>query len=157
MKMVRNIAMVAVAASFMFGTVGFHMANNYTGLSDGMDVGTSWGVTYELNSSTSVGWDSALGMMMYFGINDNTHLRMGWTAAVAATGVGTDDGLVAETSIGLGRTWDAWGGSGGITTTLSTNLDYIMAPGADTDASDANLGAQDDNSLNLSVVIGFGF
>ena len=32
MKMVKNIAIVACAASFMFANVSFHMGNNYSGL-----------------------------------------------------------------------------------------------------------------------------
>ena len=32
MKMVKNIAIVACAASFMFASVSFHMGNNYSSL-----------------------------------------------------------------------------------------------------------------------------
>ena len=32
MKMVKNIAIVACAASFMFANVSFHMSNNYSSL-----------------------------------------------------------------------------------------------------------------------------
>ena len=66
MKMVKNIAMVAFATSFIFAGIGFHMANNYTDMDSGVSVGTSYGVTYDLEGQTSVGWDSNLGMMMYF-------------------------------------------------------------------------------------------
>jgi len=157
MKMVKNIAIIAVAASFMFGSVNFHYANNYTDMADDTAVATSWGVTYELNGSTSVGWDSDLGMMMYFAVpSTNATLRMGWTAAVASTDVDTDDGFVAETSMGLGYTW--WNGGDGIKTSISTNYDYIMAPGAETTAVAGNaLAEQDENSMNLSIVVGFGF
>ena len=157
MKIVKNIAVIAFAASFMFGSVGFHYANNYTDMSDNTSVATSWGVTYELNSSTSVGWDSALGMMMYFGVpNTGATLRMGWTGAVAETGPAADDGLVAETSMGLGYTW--WTGGDAIKTSISTAYDYVMAPGADADATALDaLATQDDNSMNLSVTVGFGF
>ena len=34
MKMVRNIAIVAFAASFMFANVGFHYSNNYQNMDD---------------------------------------------------------------------------------------------------------------------------
>ena len=159
MKMVKNIAIIAVAASFMFGSVNFHYANNYTDMADDTAVATSWGVTYELNGSTSVGWDSDLGMMMYFAVpNTNATLRMGWTAAVSPVdGDATDDSdTVAETSMGLGYTW--WSGGDGIKTSISTNYDYIMAPGADADATAGDaLATQDENSMNLSIVVGFGF
>ena len=82
MKMVKNIAIVAFATSFMFAGVGFHYANNYTAMDEGTNVATSWGVTYDLNDNTSVGWDSTLGMMMYFDAPAGVTLRLGWTAAV---------------------------------------------------------------------------
>ena len=158
MKMVKNIAIVAFAASFMFASVGFHYANNYTAMDTGTNVATSWGVTYDLNDNTSVGWDSTLGMMMYFDATAGVVLRVSWiyevASAVEASGAGV--GSRAETSVGLGFTW--WTGGTGLKTSISTNYDYVMAPGADEAAADGNL--SDDqliNSSNLSVVVGFGF
>ena len=80
MKMVKNIAIVAFATSFMFAGVGFHYANNYTAMDTGTSVETSYGVSYDLNDNTSVGWDSSLGMMMYFDAPAGVTLRLGWTA-----------------------------------------------------------------------------
>ncbi len=154
MKLVKNISIVAFAASFMFAGVGFHMSNNYTTLDNGTNVTESFGVTYDLNDNTSIGWDSELGMLMYFDAPAGVTLRLGWSAAVAETVANTSaDGLAAETSIGLGYTW--WTGGTGLKTSISTNYDYIMAPGAQADATfDAT---QEENSSNLSVVVGFGF
>ena len=166
MKMVKNIAIVAFATSFMFAGVGFHYANNYTSMEDGTAVEPSWGVTYDLNDNTSIGWDSALGMMMYFDAPAGVTLRLGWTASVDGTvvndpaddpdlgDVDQNDGFVAQTSIGLGYTW--WIGGTGLKTSISTNYDYVMAPGAG--AAGENLDAsQLENGSNLSVVVGFGF
>ena len=172
MKMVKNIAIVAFAASFMFAGVGFHYANNYTSMDEGTNVATSWGVTYDLNDNTSVGWDSALGMMMYFDAPAGVTLRLGWTAAVAGfdapdDGDGAtdtdndgdanndDNGFVAETSVGLGYTW--WTGGTGLKTSISTNYDYVMAPGAGGVAGDSLSPTQLENGSNLSVVVSFGF
>ena len=156
MNMVKNIAIVAFAASFMFAGVGFHYANNYTSIDDGTNVATSYGVTYDLNDNTSIGWDSSLGMMMYFDAPAGVTLRLGWTGAVADTDGTSDDGLAAETSVGLGFTW--WTGGTGLKTSISTNYDYVMAPDAtgavDGDAFD---NSQLNNSSNLSIVVGFGF
>ena len=149
MKMVKNIAIVAFAASFMFAGVGFHYANNYTSMDEGTSVATSWGVTYDLNDQTSIGWDSSLGMMMYFDAPAGVTLRLGWSAG-AGNFDGTDaDNLAAETSVGLGFTW--WTGGTGLKTSISTNYDYVMAPGATVPA------VQEQNGSNLSVVVGFGF
>ena len=128
MKMVKNIAIVAFAASFMFANVGFHMANNYSELdAAAVVVGTSYGATFDLNSSTSVGFDSQLGMLMTFAVPAGVSLRMGWDAGT--------------TSIGLGFTW--WSGGDGLNTSISTNYDMV--------------GTGDDADGNLSMVVGFGF
>ena len=127
MKMVKNIAIVACAASFMFANVSFHMGNNYSGLDAAEPtVATSYGVSYALNGTTSVGFDSTLGMLMTFGVG-NASLRMGWTAT--------------DTSVGLGFTW--WNGGDGLNTSISTNYD-LVGTGATADG-------------NLSMVVGFGF
>ena len=171
MKMVKNIAIVAFATSFMFAGVGFHYANNYTAMDTGTNVATSWGVTYDLNDNTSVGWDSSLGMMMYFDAPAGVTLRLGWTAEVAgfdaeddgvaggtdndADATNDDNGFVAETSVGLGYTW--WTGGTGLKTSISTNYDYVMAPGAGGAAGDEWSADQLENGSNLSVVVSFGF
>tara|TARA_Y100000588_G_scaffold206892_1_gene220672 strand:+ start:98 stop:622 length:525 start_codon:yes stop_codon:yes gene_type:complete len=174
MKFVKNIAIVVCASSFMFAGIGFHMANNYGTLEDGATVTSSWGVTYDLNDNTSVGWDANLGMLMMFDVPMGVNLRLGWTASVAdACSGGASDGTeneaacqalidggdadvvwgggnAASTSIGLGYTW--WSGGEGLNTSISTNYDYIMAP----NAADFAAGG-DDNYSNLSVTVGFGF
>jgi len=133
MKMVKNIAIVACAASFMFANVSFHMANNYSGLDAATPtVGTSYGASYALNGTTSVGYDSQLGMLMSFAVG-NTSLRMGWSTA--------GDPAVTTTSVGLGFTW--WNGGDGFNTSISTNYDMV-GTGADSDG-------------NLSMAVGFGF
>ena len=127
MKMVKNIAIVACAASFMFANVSFHMGNNYSTLdADDVTVATSYGASWSLNGTTSVGFDSALGMLMTFCVGNAT-LRMGWSA---------DD-----TSVGLGFTW--WNGGDGLNTSISTNYDMV--------------GTGDTSDGNLSMVVGFGF
>ena len=90
MKMVKNIAILALAGSFMFAGVSFHMANNYNELdgTEGPTVGTSYGASWSLNDNTSVGFDSALGMLMTFGVGNAT-LRMGWNSTTVA---GEEDG-----------------------------------------------------------------
>ena len=170
MKMVKNIAVLAFATSFMFAGIGFHYANNYTNMDTGTNTNTSWGVTYALNDNTSVGWDSVMGMLMNFDAPMGVNLRLGWTASAAdfcqtggAGGVDTGDdvadcaglnvwggGNPAGTSIGLGYSW--WTGGEGVKTSISTNYDYVMAPKAAdyADGFNANYG-------NLSVVVAFGF
>ena len=53
--------------SFMFAGIGFHMATNYSNMDEvTVGVDTSYGVTYGLSSSASVGYDSKLGMINVF-------------------------------------------------------------------------------------------
>ena len=114
----------------MFANVSFHMANNYSGLDAAAPtVDPSYGASYALNSTTSIGYDSTLGMLMSFSVGA-TSLRMGWTTV----------GDLNE-SIGLGFTW--WNGGDGLNTSISTNYD-LRGVGANADG-------------NLSMVVGFGF
>ena len=130
MKMVKNIAVVAFAASFMFGGIGFHMANNYADMDSNTSVTTSYGATFDLNGSTGIGYDSTLGMLMYFTVPAGVTLRMGWTGTTSA--------------VGLGFTW--WSGGEGLKTSISTAYDQV---------STNNGGADPEGKLSVSV--GFGF
>ena len=131
MKMVRNIAIVAVAASLSFASVSFHMANNFSDLDDTQAVATSYGATFDLNGSTAVGYDYTLGMLFHFNVG-NVGLRMGWDDADSAT------------SLGLGYTW--WSGGEGLSTSISTNYDMVTTAGT-----------PNTTDGNISVVVGFGF
>ena len=150
MKIVKNVAIVAFATTFMFAGIGFHMATNYSALQeDDITVGTSYGVTYGLSASAGVGYDSQLGMLMYFAAPAGSTLRLGWTPPTGL-GDGSDaDNLATSTSLGLGYTW--WNGGQGVKTSITTNFDYVMAP------SSINETVQKTNTTNLSMVVGFGF
>ena len=143
MKMVKNIAKVAFAASFMFASVSFNMSNVYGSMDAGTTVTTSYGATFDLNESTGLGYDSDLGMLMYFAVPAGVSLRLGWN--------GTD----ASTAVGLGFTW--WTGGTGLKTAISTNYDYVMAPDAGGVVGDEFSADQLANGSNLSVVVSFGF
>ena len=137
MKLVKNMLVVACAASFMFAGMGFHMGNNYNNLDGGTTVTTSYGATWTLNGSTGIGYDSTMGMMMYFTVPFGVTLRMGWEDGANNTSGDADD----QTSVGLGFTW--WSGGEGLKTSIGTSYDYVRANGED--------------SNNLAVVVGFGF
>jgi len=132
MKMVKNIAIVAFATSFMFASIGFHMANNYADLDGTQTVTTSMGATFDLNGSTGIGYDSSLGMMMYFAVPAGVSLRLGWSGTT-------------KTSVGLGFTW--WTGGDGLNTSISTAYDMVTTEIAAGNTTDGN----------LSVNVGFGF
>ena len=150
MKMVKNITAVALIATYAFAGIGFHMATNYSDMdADAMTVGTSYGVTYGLSGTTGVGYDSNLGMVMYFATPIAATLRMGWTPPTGDGDGSSVDDLATSTSIGMGYTW--WKGGDALKTSLTTNFDYVMAPSSTDEA------VQKANSTNLSIVVGFGF
>ena len=150
MKMVKNITVLALITTYAFAGIGFHMATNYSDMdADAMSVDTSYGVTYGLSGTTGVGYDSKLGMVMYFATPIAATLRMGWTPPKGdGDGSSTDD-LATSTSIGMGYTW--WKGGDALKTSLTTNFDYVMSPSSTDEA------VQKTNSTNLSIVVGFGF
>ena len=151
MKMVKNIAVLACAASFMFASVSFHMSNVYTDMDGSTGVASGFGATWALNENTSLGYDSQLGMIFSFDVPAGVSLRFGTAAETGldTDGDGTTDG--AGTSIGLGYTW--WTGGAGLKTAISTNYDYVMdSDGVETGTTDVAEGAG-----KLSVSVSFGF
>jgi len=141
MKMVKNIAALLVAASFMFGGVSFHMSNVYGTMDNGTTVNSGFGATWALNDNTSLGWDSELGMIFAFDVPAGVSLRLGTDSTALVDGLGND---VAGTSLGLGYTW--WSGGSGLNTAISTNYDMCM------DGTGAN-----DSVGKLSLNVSFGF
>ena len=89
------------------------------------------GATFDLNDQTGVGYDSALGMLMYFEAPLGVTLRLGWSETNSTS------------SVGMGFTW--WSGGDGLKTSIGTAYDMVAANDGST------------NDSNLSVVVGFGF
>jgi len=139
MKMVKNIAIVAFATSFMFASVSFNMSNIYAGMDAGTTVTSSWGAAYDLNESTSLGYDSSLGMLFMFDVPAGVTLRLAWDGDADDD---LTDATVATTAIGLGFTW--WTGGTGLKTSISTAYDMVSISGGDSEGK-------------LSVSVGFGF
>jgi len=137
MKMVKNIAIVAFATSFMFAGLSFHMSNNYTDMDAGTMTDRSWGATFDLNETSSVGFDSNLGMLYSFTVPMGVSFRVGADAT-------SKSGGAAGTSVGLGFTW--WTGGTGFKSSISTAYDMC------TDITGVN-----DPEASLSVTVGFGF
>jgi len=136
MKMVKNIAALMIAASFMFGGVSFHMSNVYTEMDGTTAVANGFGATWAINENTSLGYDSNLGAIWSFDVPAGVSLRLG------ADADGLGDG--ATTSVGLGYTW--WTGGAGLKTSISTNYDMV---------TDSNDSVDAEGKLSLNVSFGF--
>ena len=141
MKMVKNIAVVAFATSFMFAGLSFHVGNNYTDLDASVTTARSWGATFDLNETSSLSFDSALGMMYSFTVPMGVSFRIG--ADASHNGMDPAEDGSAGTSVGLGFTW--WTGGTGFKTSISTSFDLCTSLD----------GASSEN--NLGVTVGFGF
>ena len=107
MKLVTKIATIATLASFMFAGVGLTWGNTYSDDS-GMTSDPSFGVHFDVNDNTTVGWEN--GLMVGLSGPAGSTFRLGY-------------GTV--TTLGMSYTW--WEGAGtGWATDLSTAIDYEM-------------------------------
>ena len=134
MKIVTKLVAVATLATFMFAGMNVTWGNMYSSGDDGMEVGGDFGVWFDMNDATSIGWE---GGAMKIGLAGPAGLtfRMGY-------------GTV--TTLGVGRSW--WSSTGnGWATSLNTTIDF--------DLVDTGALATDDKAgtFSIGVNLGFGF
>jgi len=108
MKLVTKIATIATLASFMFAGVGLTWGNTYSDDS-GMTSDPSFGVHFDVNDNTTVGWEN--GLMVGLSGPAGSTFRLGMTDTAP--------------TLGMSYTW--WEGAGtGWGTDLSTALDFDL-------------------------------
>ena len=137
MKLVTKIATIATIASFMFAGVNITWGNSYA--DDGGDLGssTSFGVHFDVNDNTTVGWEN--GLMVGLAGPACSTFRLGYESVP---------------TLGMSYTW--WEGAGtGWATSLSTAVDFDMTDEADDeDPATTETSAGD---FSITVNLGFGF
>ena len=84
MKLVTKIAAIATLASFMFAGVNLTWGNTYADGDDGDDAGTmqaasSFGVHFDVNDNTTVGWEND-GLMVGLAGPAGSTFRLGYSA-----------------------------------------------------------------------------
>ena len=127
MKLVTKIALIATLTTFMFAGVGLTWGNTYSD-DGGMTADGSFGVHFDVNDNTTVGWEN--GLMVGLAGPAGATFRLGY-------------GDVP--TLGMSYTW--WEGAGsGWGTNLSTAVDFDL-----TDAAD------DGNDFAITVNLGLGF
>ena len=140
MKLVTKIAAIATLASFMFAGVNITWGNSYA--DDGGDLAssTSFGVHFDVNDNTTVGWEG--GLMVGLAGPAGTTFRLGY-----------DD----VPTLGMSYTW--WEGAGtGWGTSLSTAVDFDMVDGADGVDGDGNVvDGTSAGDFGITINLGFGF
>jgi len=107
MKLVTKIALIATLTTFMFAGVGLTWGNTYSD-DDGMTAAGSFGVHFDVNDNTTVGWENGLMVGL-----------AGPAGATFRLGYGDDP------TLGMSYTW--WEGAGtGWGTDLSTAVDFEL-------------------------------
>tara|TARA_Y100001968_G_scaffold66794_1_gene57626 strand:+ start:1886 stop:2314 length:429 start_codon:yes stop_codon:yes gene_type:complete len=142
MKLVTKIATIATLASFMFAGVNLTWGNAYTDSDGDLGAAGSFGVHFDVNDNTTVGWEG--GLMVGLAGPAGTTFRLGYSDVP---------------TLGMSYTW--WEGAGtGWGTALSTAVDFDMVNGAeDVDGDGNGLGtyASDAGDFTITVNLGLGF
>ena len=140
MKLVTKIATIATLASFMFAGVNITWGNAYSDNAGNLGSSTSFGVHFDVNDNTTVGWEN--GLMVGLAGPAGTTFRLGYEDVP---------------TLGMSYTW--WEGAGtGWGTSLSTAVDFDMTDGADGVDDDNNVvPGTDAGDFSITVNLGFGF
>ena len=138
MKMVTKIAVLASFATIMFAGVNLSWGHSYADDGTGsLAAADNFGITFDVNDATSVGWTDANGMLV--GLNGPMDMTMRL-------------GFGGGTSLGVTRAW--WSSTGaGWATSLNTSIDFQL-----TDVAAVGLiPATNAGDFNIGVSLGFGF
>ena len=117
-----KLAIIATLASFMFAGVNLTWGNSYSDTEGTMTAAPSFGVHFDVNDNTTVGWEGD-GLQIGLAGPAGSTFRLGYDAV---------------TTLGMSYTW--WEGGGtGWGTSLSTAVDFEMTGDNDFDIT-VNLG-----------------
>ena len=133
MKIVTKLVAVATLATFMFAGVNVTWGNAYSDTAGSLGVNDQFGVWFDINDATSVGWEG--GMKVGLAGPAGMTFRLGYEDV---------------TTLGVGRSW--WSSTGnGWATSLNTTIDF--------DLVDTGALATDDKAgtFSIGVNLGFGF
>ena len=140
MKLVTKIALIATLTTFMFAGVNITWGNSYADAGGDLGSSTSFGVHFDVNDNTTVGWEN--GLMVGLAGPAGSTFRLGYESSP---------------TLGMSYTW--WEGAGtGWGTNLSTAVDFDMTDGTIMDDDDViddpNQAAGD---ISITINLGFGF
>jgi len=146
MKMVTRIVALATLATFMFAGVNLTWGNAYSDTNGSLGVGDQFGVWFDVNDATSIGWENGM--------------KVGLAGPAGMTfRLGYED----TTTLGVGRSW--WSSTGnGWATSLNTTIDFTLTSSTDLGDDGVVGGAGDDadvttpaGDFTVGVNLGFGF
>ena len=137
MKLVTKIAAIATLASFMFAGVNLTWGNSYADADGELGASGSFGVHFDVNDNTTVGWEN--GLMVGLAGPAGTTFRLGY-------------GDVPT----LGMSYNWWEGAGtGWATTLSTAVDFDMVDEADDENALTTESEAGDFAITINLGLGF--
>ena len=149
MKMVTKIAVIASFATFMFAGVNLSWGHSYMDTAGSLGATDNFGITFDINDATSIGWTDASGMLVGLDGPMDLTMRLGFGGG---------------TSLGVSRAW--WSSTGnGWATSLNTSIDFQLTDVAAVAESGTVAGgdfvaAVDGTSaggFKIGVSLGFGF
>ena len=137
MKMVTKIAVLASFATIMFAGVNLSWGHSYMDTAGTLSATDNFGITFDVNDATSIGWTDANGMLVGLDGPMDMTMRLGFGGG---------------TSLGVSRAW--WSSTGaGWATSLNTSIDFQL-----TDVAAAGLvAATNAGDFKIGVNLGFGF
>jgi len=113
MKIVTKLVAVATLATFMFAGVNVTWGNAYSDTAGSLGAEGQFGVWFDINDATSVGWEN--GMKVGLAGPAGMNFRLGYEDV---------------TTLGVGRSW--WSSTGsGWATSLNTTMDFTLTDQAD--------------------------
>ena len=140
MKKVTKIALIASFATFMFAGVNLSWGHSYMDTDGSLGAIDNFGITFDVNDATSIGWTDANGMLVGLDGPMDMTMRLGFGGG---------------TSLGVSRAW--WSSTGaGWATSLNTSIDFQLtdvAAGADPVTDPGS----DAGAFKIGVNLGFGF
>ena len=118
MKKATLIAIVVTLSTVMFAGVNVTWGNTYTDNAGTLTSASSFGVWFDVNDATSVGWEN--GLKVGIAGPSDTSLRLGYEDV---------------TSLGVGGNYDLGGGGTGWGSTLGTSIDFALTDDAAANAT----------------------
>ena len=146
MKKATLVVLVVTLTSFMFAGINLTWGNVYSD-NDGIMATPSFGVWFDVNDQTAIGWENGVMVSMEgYGPADFLDFRLGYDGGTS-----------------LGVNWNWWEGTGtGWGTALGTAIDFGLTDVADSMNCGAagNAACGDDATAgdwSITVNLGFGF
>jgi len=137
----KKLIMIVLLGSFVFSGVHFNKGIVYGDLDQdtGITVGHSMGVDFDINNSMSIGWDSALGMVVKAATPVGATVRIGYGSSSSTETVDNEEVTTTTSASSIGVSYNWWTGAHEINTRSGICVDYMSMTGDDATTLGLNL------------------